>query len=77
MFDIPCGSNSLYLSAGKIQLTSNLVYRLRDPVPIDLSCLLIFTLSIMEIQLCKVIAYFAPLTYYDLIPITPEYMNMQ
>ena len=52
----------IYISAisfgRKSLFPSNLVYIQRDPVPIDLSCSLIFTLSITEIQLSKVCASF-------------------
>ena len=42
-----------------IQFASNFVYTLMDPVSIDLSCSLIFTCSVTEILLCKVIAHFS------------------
>ena len=41
-----------------VQICSNSIYTCKGPVAIDLLCLLIFTLSVTGIQLCKVIAYF-------------------
>ena len=48
-------------------------------MPIDFYRSLIFTSSVTEIQLGKVIAHFVPLTHYDVVPVTPRQLalNMQ
>ena len=53
--DTPWGSKS---SGTSIQIASNSVRTYRGPVAIDMFSSLIFTLSVTEIQLCKVNAHF-------------------
>ena len=55
---ISWGSKTATSSGRSIQMASNSVCMQRGPVVIDLFCLLIFTSSVTELQLCKVIAHF-------------------
>ena len=50
----PAGFKTVTFSGRSVQIASNLECMQRGPVAIDLFCLLIFILSVTEIQLCKV-----------------------